>query len=91
MAQVQSYPTIWEIPDDLWEAVKILLQEYDPPAVTGRPRDDRRPILNAIIHRFRTGCQWNRLPKEFGDDSKIIESSSIGSNSKSLKRSGVSC
>jgi putative transposase len=71
MAQDQSYPTIWEIPDDLWEAVKILLQEYDPPAVTGRPRDDRRPILNAIIHRFRTGCQWNRLPKEFGDDSKI--------------------
>jgi putative transposase len=71
MAQDQAYPTIWEIPDDLWEAVKILLQEYDPPAVTGRPRDDWRPILNAIIHRFRTGCQWKRLPKEFGDDSKI--------------------
>jgi transposase len=26
---------------------------------------------NAIIHRFRTGCQWNHLPGEFGDDSKI--------------------
>lgn len=71
MAQEQSYPTIWEISDDLWETIKILLEEFDPPASTGRPRDDRRPILNAIIHRFRTGCQWNHLPKEFGDDSKI--------------------
>ena len=51
MAQEQSYPTIWEISDDLWETIKILLEEFDPPASTGRPRDDRRPILNAIIHR----------------------------------------
>jgi len=71
MAQERSYPTIWKLPDDLWEIIKILLDEYDPPASTGRPRDDRRPILNAIIHRFRSGCQWNHLPREFGDDSKI--------------------
>lgn len=71
MAQLLSYPTIWEVSDDLWEIIKILLDEYDPPASTGRPRDDRRPILNAIIHRFRSGCQWNHLPREFGDDSKI--------------------
>ena len=61
MAWEQSYPTIWEVSDDLWEIIKILLDEYDPPAATGRPRDDRRPILNAIIYRFRTGCQWNHL------------------------------
>jgi putative transposase len=71
MAHQLSYPTIWEVSDDLWEIIKILLDEYDPPASTGRPRDDRRPILNAIIHRFRSGCQWNHLPREFGDDSKI--------------------
>jgi putative transposase len=71
MARERSYPTIWEVPDDLWEIIKILLDEFDPPATTGRPRDGRRPILNAIIHRFRSGCQWNHLPKEFGDDSKI--------------------
>jgi len=71
MAQKQSYPTIWEVSDDLWEIIRILLDEYDPPASTGRPRDDRRPILNAIIHRFRSGCQWNHLPGKFGDDSKI--------------------
>lgn len=71
MTREQSYSTIWEVPDDLWETIKILLDEYDPPAATGRPRDDRRPILNAIIHRFRSGCQWNHLPRAFGDDSKI--------------------
>jgi putative transposase len=71
MTREQSYPTIWEVSDDLWEIIRLLLDEYDPPAFTGRPRNDRRPILNAIIHRFRTGCQWNHLPREFGDDSKI--------------------
>ncbi|MBO0800731.1 MAG: IS5 family transposase [Blastocatellia bacterium] len=71
MAWEQSYPTIWEVSDDLWEIIKMILDEFDPPAPTGRPRDDRRPILNAIIYRFRTGCQWNHLPKVFGDDSKI--------------------
>ncbi|MCW5967038.1 MAG: IS5 family transposase [Blastocatellales bacterium] len=71
MAQQQSYLTIWEVPDELWEIIKILLDEYDPPASTGRPRNDRRLILNAIIHRLRSGCQWNHLPREFGDDSTI--------------------
>ena len=71
MAREQSYPTIWVVSDDLWETIKILLDEFDPPASIGRPRDDRRPILNAIIYRFRSGCQWNHLPREFGDDSKI--------------------
>lgn len=71
MAQQESYPTIWEVSDDLWEIIRILLDEYDPPASTGRPRNDRRSILNAIIHRFRSGCQWNHLPREFGDDSTI--------------------
>jgi putative transposase len=71
MTRERSYPTIWEVSDDLWEIIRILLDEFDPPASTGRPRDDRRPILNAIILRFRTGCQWNHLPREFGDDSKI--------------------
>jgi putative transposase len=71
MAKEQSYPTIWKVSDNFWEIIKTLLEEFDPPASTGRPRHDRRPIFNAIIHRLRTGCQWNQLPKEFGDDSKI--------------------
>ena len=28
-------------------------------------------MLNGIIFRIRSGCQWNRLPKDLGDDSTI--------------------
>ena len=28
-------------------------------------------MLDGIIFRLRSGCQWNRLPKEFGDDSTV--------------------
>ncbi len=65
-------PTIWRVPDELWEKIEPILAEYDPPKRTGRPRVDRRAVLDAVvIFRLRTGCQWNRLPKEFPDDSSV--------------------
>ena len=42
-----------------------------PPKARGRKRSDPRQMLNGIIFRLRSGCQWNRLPKELGDDSTI--------------------
>jgi len=71
MAQSGPYPTIWKLSDDLWQKIEKLLARHDPPARTGRPPGDRRPIMNAIIYRFLTGVQWNQLPREFGDDSTI--------------------
>jgi putative transposase len=64
-------PTIGRVPDELWEKIEPILAEHDPPKRTGRPRADRRAALNAIIFRVRTGCQWNRMPKEFPDDSTV--------------------
>lgn len=65
-------PTIWRCPDDLWESIiEPIVMELDPPARTGRPRTDDRQALNGIIYELRTGCQWNVLPKEFGDDSSV--------------------
>ena len=66
-------PTIWRVPDELWEKIEPILAEHDPPRKTGRPRVDRRAVLlDAIVLRLRTGCQWNRLPKEeFPDDSTV--------------------
>jgi transposase len=66
-----SLPTIWEVPDDLWELIQDVLDRYDPPKPTGRHRIDARNALNGIIYRMRTGCQWNHLPEEFGDDSSV--------------------
>ena len=43
----------------------------DPPKSTGRRRADQRQMLNGIIFRMRSGCQWNHLPKELGSDSTI--------------------
>lgn len=66
-----ALPTIWRVPDDLWEMMVPILAELDPPKPTGRPRVAARAALDAIIFRLRTGCQWNKLPREFPDDSAV--------------------
>ena len=69
---VTPLATIWECPDDLWGNVIVpVLEALDPPAATGRKRIDPRQALNGIIYQLRTGCQWNHLPKDFGDDASI--------------------
>ena len=60
--------TIWEVPDELWERFEPILAKHYPPAPTGRPRADLRRVVNGVIFRMRSGCQWNRLPERFGDD-----------------------
>jgi transposase len=65
-------PTVWEVPDALWEKFFLpLLTEFDPTPRMGRPRADPRRCLSGIIYRARTGCQWNHLPAEFGDDATV--------------------
>src|SRR5215218_2734519 len=75
--QVKPLPTIWRVPDELWEIIEPILEKHDPPKSTGRPRIDRREALDAIIFRMRSGCQWNRLPKEFPDDSSVHRTFSV--------------
>lgn len=68
---VKPLPTIWNCPDELWEIIEPVLAELDPPHTGHRPRIDPRKALDGIIFHLRTGCQWNHLPKDFGDDSSI--------------------
>jgi len=35
-----------------------------------RPIDDRR-VMSGIIHRLRTGCQWEAIPAEFGSGQQL--------------------
>lgn len=63
--------TIWAIPDPAWQRLKPILDELYPPAPVGRPHVDFRAALNGVIFRMRSGCQWNHLPREFGDDSSV--------------------
>jgi len=68
----EPLPTIWEVPDAMWERLFApLLAELDPPSRTGRPRADQRKCLDGMIYRARTGCQWNHLPERFGSDSTV--------------------
>jgi putative transposase len=61
-------PTIWKVDDQLWRLIKPIIEADMPRKATGRPAADRRRVLNCIIHRMRSGCQWNQLPKELGSD-----------------------
>src|SRR5205085_1672090 len=64
--------TIWEVSDDLWARIEpILREDWQPSPKGGQPPRDWRTMFNGIIHRLRSGCQWNRLPKEFGSDRTI--------------------
>jgi putative transposase len=64
-------PTLWQVPDGLWERIEPLLHEADPPKPRGRHRVDRRRVLDGIIFRLRTSCQWNHIPRVYGDDRTI--------------------
>lgn len=64
-------PTIWELPDELWERIEPILLHHYPPARTGRPRTDLRLVLDGLIHRMRSGCQWEQMPERFGPTSTL--------------------
>jgi len=55
------YPT--DLNDAQWELVKQMLPKAKK---RGRPRTDRRQILNGLLHFVRAGCAWRLLPREFG-------------------------
>ena len=67
----RTLPTVWELPDELWARIEPILAERYPPAATGRPRADLRRVLDGVIFRLRSGCQWNQLPERFGSDSTV--------------------
>lgn len=61
----------WEISDGLWEKIEPVLLTADPPKATGRRRVDQRRLLNAVVYKLSSGCRWNSLPRELGDDSTV--------------------
>ncbi len=66
-----TQPTIWEVPDDVWTLIEPIFNECYPAKPKGHRRVNLRPVLNGIIFRLRTGCQWHQLPQQFGDDSTV--------------------
>jgi putative transposase len=56
----KNYPS--DLTDEQWQLIRPLLPKR---AKCGRPRIDRRRIINAITYVNRTGCQWRQLPHDF--------------------------
>lgn len=58
-----------EIPDGLWTILQRRLPPEKPPKSNGRPVVPYRTVMNGILYKLRTGCQWQMLPKAFGSGS----------------------
>src|SRR4051794_23745108 len=63
--------TIWEVSDELWRRIEPIFSEFWPKKPTGRKVANWRKMLNAIIFRMRSGCQWDQLPERFGPKSTV--------------------
>jgi putative transposase len=68
---IYTQPTVWEVPDDVWTLIEQVLNDVYPAKPKGHRRVNLRRVLNGIIFRLRTGCQWNQRPKQCGDDSTV--------------------
>jgi putative transposase len=64
----------FQIPDELWERIRVLIPPPPPKKNKdrpGRPRMDNRRAMNGIFYVLRTGCQWKALPKSLGAPSTV--------------------
>lgn len=58
--------SMWQVRDELWEAVEPMLPAREPSPKGGRPRVDDRTCFNAIVFVLFTGIAWRHLPSEMG-------------------------
>ena len=70
-SSTKPLPTIWVIPDELWQRIEPILKEFWPKKPTGRKVANWRKMLNGIIFRMRSGCQWEQLPERYGPKSTV--------------------
>lgn len=84
----EPLPTIWRAGDALWEEVQKVLDELDPPSNYGPERINQRDAFDGLIFRMRSGCQWNKLPEQYGDDSSVHRTFHAGSSAACCPGSG---
>ena len=66
MESARQYPS--DLTDEQWQFIRNLLPK---PSKRGRPRIDRRVVINAVLYVVRTGCQWRMLPLDFPNWSTV--------------------
>jgi len=58
-----SYPT--DLTDSQWARIAPFFAQR--PGRGRRRQSDTRAVVNALLYRLRTGCQWRLLPREYPD------------------------
>lgn len=59
----QAYDT--DVTDDEWSLFEQTLRTLRRSTKGAKPKIPRREVLNAVLYRLRTGCQWRSLPHDF--------------------------
>jgi len=54
-----------DLTDAEWEIFDQTLQSIQKSTKGRKPADPRREMVNAVLYRLRTGCQWRSLPHDF--------------------------
>lgn len=52
------------ISDSIWNEIKNLIPEKK--SKVGRPQNDQKTTLSAILYIMTTGAQWHQLPDYYG-------------------------
>ena len=89
---LRSYPTYFatDLTDVQWAAIAPLVITPSPNG--GRPTEiDRRAIVNALLYKNRTGCQWRMLPKDFPPIVRFGTISTHGIVMEPLSKSMIRC
>ena len=58
--------SVWQLRDELSDAVAPLVPVHEPGPRGGRPRVDDRVCFGAIVFVLFTGIAWQHLPHELG-------------------------
>jgi putative transposase len=69
LMRVLFHGSSWRMADAFWWQIEPLLPKYTRSRRGGRPRLDRRRVMDGIFYVLRTGCQWKALPREHGSGS----------------------
>lgn len=64
-------PRRYELTDEQWAKVEPLLSGRK--GTRGRPADNNRQFLNAIMWIARTGAPWRDLPERYGERKPLHE------------------
>ncbi len=82
--QRAPYPS--DLTDDQWKLVEPFVRVDEANLGPQKVVHSRREIVNAIVYRIRTGCQWRYLPHDLPDWQSVYHYFQLWTSNGTLKR-----